>query len=291
VARPTYVNGALYGTTYGGGANGNGIVFKIATSGKETVLHRFEGGSDGSHAIGGVAYAGGTLYGTTTSGGTSEHGTVFSITLSGKETVLYSFAGGSDGDYPQAGLLDVGGTLYGTSLYGGVTGCAAGCGTVFSITTSGAENVVYRFQGGSDGEYPLAGLINVGGTLYGTTDAGGLAGCGNNGCGTVYKVTTSGTHGVLHEFTGGSDGALPTSRLSNVNGMLYGTATGGGAYRDGAIFSMTTSGTENVVYSFTGGTDGGLPEDLTNDANGILYGATSDFSNCITCGTVFSLKL
>jgi uncharacterized repeat protein (TIGR03803 family) len=95
--------------------------------------------------------------------------------------VLYSFKGGSeDGEYPEAGLINVKGTLYGTTYDGG----ANGDGTVFAITTSGAETVLHSFKGGSgDGEDPEAGLLNVKGTLYGTTFEGGA-----NGDGTVFSL-------------------------------------------------------------------------------------------------------
>jgi uncharacterized repeat protein (TIGR03803 family) len=105
--------------------------------------------------------------------------------------VLYRFRGGSDGRNPQSGLIDVNGTLYGTTYFGGDgTGCyAPGCGTVYSISTSGTEKVLYAFKGGSDGFFPVAGLIDVQGTLYGTTEEGG-GGCStDDGCGTVFSIT------------------------------------------------------------------------------------------------------
>ena len=92
--------------------------------------------------------------------------------------VLYRFAGGSDGAQPVAALIDVNGILYGTTENGGGSGCKKlGCGTVYSITTSGAEKVLHSFAGGSDGAYPAAALVDVNGTLYGTTENGGGSGC------------------------------------------------------------------------------------------------------------------
>jgi uncharacterized repeat protein (TIGR03803 family) len=184
------VKGKLYGTTYRGGANGYGTVFSITPSGKGRVLHSF-GSGDGVGPYAGLLNVNGTLYGTTYHGGTHGSGTVFSITTSGKETVLYSFKGGSgDGASPAAGLLNVNGTLYGTTSNGGSGSCllssyALGCGTVFSITTSGKETVLHSFKGGTgDGRYPEAGLINVNGTLYGTTSSGGA-----NRDGTVFNIS------------------------------------------------------------------------------------------------------
>ena len=121
--------------------------------------------------------------------------------------VVYNFTGGSDGAQPYAGLIDVNGTLYGTTSQGGGSGCAttitSGCGTVFSITPSGQETVLHAFTGGSDGANPKAALIDVNGTLYGTTFHGGDTKC--KGCGTVFSITPSGVEKVLHSFSGPPD--------------------------------------------------------------------------------------
>jgi uncharacterized repeat protein (TIGR03803 family) len=131
------------------------------------VQHRYL--RDGEYPNAGLINVNNTLYGTTYGGGAYDDGTVFSITTSGKTTVLHSFGMTGDGEYPNAGLFNVNGTLYGTTFEGG--GETEG-GTVFAITTSGKETVLHRFTGSGDGEYPNAGLIDVGGTLYGTTPAG-----------------------------------------------------------------------------------------------------------------------
>jgi uncharacterized repeat protein (TIGR03803 family) len=126
------VNGTLYGTTSGGGANTYyGTAFSITKSGTETVLHSFGGSRDGA-APWGLINVKGVLYGTTEfGGGANSGGTVFSITTSGTETVLYSFKGGpGDGEWPYAGLLEVNGTFYGTTSYGG----ANYFGTVFKLS-------------------------------------------------------------------------------------------------------------------------------------------------------------
>ena len=125
------------------------------------------------------------------------------------------------------------GTLYGTTYKGGIHGL----GTVFSIGTSGAEQVLHSFAGGSDGASPLAGLIDVHGTLYGTTT--GLP--GSSGDGTVFSISTTGTEHVLHNFGSSStyDGLFPFAGLISVNGTLYGTTIGGGAYGGGAVFALT----------------------------------------------------
>jgi uncharacterized repeat protein (TIGR03803 family) len=122
----------LYGTTVVGGTFGNGVVFKVdRTSGVETVLHNFTGGSDGGSPFAGLLLAGSHLYGTTLTGGTSGDGVVFKVDTSrGKETILHSFTG-TDGAGPFARLLrDSVGNLYGTTQLGG----AFNNGVVFKIT-------------------------------------------------------------------------------------------------------------------------------------------------------------
>jgi uncharacterized repeat protein (TIGR03803 family) len=280
------VNGTLYGTTHSGGAKANrrGTVFKITTSGTETVLHSFGGTTDGSYPEAGLLNVSATLYGTTVSGGVNGYGTVFKITTSGTETVLYSFKGGSgDGEYPSAGLINVNDTLYGTTAGGG----ANKAGTVFEVTPSGTETVLYSFKGGSgDGENPLAGLINVNGTLYGTTAAGGPNCSASGGCGTVFSITLSGKETVLHSFGSSGDGLAPFAGLLNFKGTLYGTTVSGGAQK-GTVFSITPSGVETVLHRFNG-TDGLFPYAGLINVKGRLYGTTSG-GGANNDGTVFSL--
>jgi uncharacterized repeat protein (TIGR03803 family) len=228
------VKGRLYGTTiHGGGANNDGTVFSITTSGKETVLHSFPSGSkDGTHPYGALINVNGMLYGTTGEGGSSDLGTVFAISTSGKEHVLHSFSGSPDGMYPYAGLIDVNGTFYGTTQEGG----AHGFGTVFSINSADKERVLHSFAGNGDGDEPIAGLLNVKGTFYGTTSAGG-----SSGWGTVFSIKSSGKETVLHSFYDSPDGMYPFGGLTYVEGRLYGTTEYGGT-EYGTVFAMTTSG-------------------------------------------------
>jgi uncharacterized repeat protein (TIGR03803 family) len=288
----TNVNGALYGTTLHGGSCSGGTVYSISTTGTEKVLHSFCP-SGAVEPTSGVVNVGGTLYGNFTS---SNGGGVYSINPSGVFKVVYAFGAHGDGFWPFGSLLNVNGTLYGVTTHGGAyCPTAGGCGTVFGITTSGKETVLYSFQGGSDGELPVSGLINVSGTLYGTTKSGGNSGCTfDYGCGTVYRITTSGTdENVLYRFTGGTDGGLPAASLVELNGTLYGTTSAGGADLVGTVFSVSASGGEQVLHNFSR-SDGADPEaDLLN-VNGTLYGtdyAGGSKRGCDGegCGTVFAL--
>ena len=215
-----------------------------------TPLYSFQSDPDGSLPAAGVVDVKGVLYGTTTTGGTSNLGTVYSVTSSGTEKVLHSFTGAPDGESPYANLIDVGGTLYGTTAGGGATNE----GTVFKISPkTGAVSIVYSFKGDPDGDGPSAGLIKVGGVLYGTTVGGGTS---SNG--TVFSVTTSGTENVLHSFANGSDGATPQASLVYFKGAFFGTTQNGGANGYGTVFKVTRTGGETVLHTFAG-SDGATP--------------------------------
>ena len=278
------VQGTLYGTTIeGGGPGEEGVVFKIASSGGESVIHRFAGGDDGASPYAGLTEIDGVLYGTTAAGGIHSEGTVFKVTTSGKESVLHDFGSvNGDGATPVSRLIDVKGVLYGTTSYGGSQCGSLGCGSVFKITTSGVEKVLHSFKGRRDGSNPMTSLTNLNGTFYGTTTLGGP-----KNAGTVFKLTASGAESVIHSFKDGEDGASPQA-LVELNGTLYGTASAGGSKHDGTVFSITTSGKLSVLHTFTGGTDGATPRAGLRNVNGVLYGTTVA-GGSHKAGTIFSL--
>ncbi|HEV2381129.1 MAG TPA: choice-of-anchor tandem repeat GloVer-containing protein [Terriglobia bacterium] len=300
--------GNLYGTTPAGGNTsclllGCGTVFKLDRAGAETVLHTFTGGTDGASPYSGlVRSAAGDLYGTTSGGGSTSCGnsngcgTVFRIDLTGKETVAYRFRGSSDGANPEAGLIrDAAGNFYGTTGAGG----SQGAGTVFKIGSTGQEQVLYSFEGGSDGATPDSGLIrDSAGNLYGTTFFGGETPC-PGGCGTVFKLDTTGKETVLYSFSGPPDGSYPSGSLvMDAAGNLYGATSEGGSSTScgegkqgcGTVFKLDTAGKETVLHSFTGGTDGAAPTGgLVIDAAGNLYGTASAGGN-YNQGVVFGIK-
>jgi len=284
LAGVTDVKGAFYGTTTnGGGPGGEGVVFKLSSAGSERVLHHFGVPGDGANPYASLIDLQGTLYGTTAGGGTNSAGTVFTISPSGTESILHSFdPAKGEGSTPVAPLLEVSGTLYGTTAYGGANCGSVGCGTAFTMTASGSQMVLYTFKGGSAGMTPSAPLVNVGGTLYGTTAYGGTS---NDG--TVFTITPSGKESLIYSFQGGSDGAVPQS-LIVLNGTLYGTTTLGGSNNFGTVFSVTTGGTESVLHTFKGGSDGASPRaGLVADGK-TLYGTTASGGRN-NRGTIFSL--
>jgi uncharacterized repeat protein (TIGR03803 family) len=316
-------NSAFYGTTFLGGAKGNyGTVFELSPSGAKTILYTFQGGTDGANPQAGLMSRKGVLYGDTAFGGDTTQcpkspsspggcGTVFALTPSGSgygERVIYAFQNGSDGNNPVGGLLsDNRGDIYGTTVLGGGNMvCAGGCGIVFKLSPSGSsfsETVLYRFQGGADGEGPRGTLIaDTKGALYGTTEFGGSGTCsdpsGVSGCGTVFKLTPSPSgyaESVIYSFQGGSDGQFPRSALlAGKKGAFLGATVQGGPAKRGTLYKLTPSGlnySERVIYAFKGAPDGQSPSDengLYANDSGVLFGTTSFGGKAACgCGTVF----
>jgi len=208
-------------------------------------------------------------------------------TRAASESVVHPFQGGAnDGAEPYAGLIYVNNMFYGTTEYGGTGACPLGCGTVFSMTSAGVVKLLHSFGSTPDGAYPVSGLIEVNGTLFGTTSAGG-----KYSVGTVFSIAPTGSnYKVLYSFEGvDGDGGAPYAGLVNVNGTLYGTTEGGGKKDAGTMFSITTSGTEKVLYPFQGGTKDGLsPVASLINVSGTLYGTTV-YGGSSNYGTVFSL--
>jgi uncharacterized repeat protein (TIGR03803 family) len=291
-------DGNLYGTTEAGGEYFWGTVFKITTSGSLTSLHSFNG-LDGVFPYAGLVQASdGNLYGTTLTRGSYGDGTVFRITPSGVLTVLYNFAG-PDGANPIGTLVQGSdGSLYGTTQFGGTnTGsdCSfayepPGCGTTFKITLDGTLTTLHSFNY-TDGAQPLAGLMQAAdGNFYGTTYNGANGGsvyC-NYGCGTLFKMTSSGTLTTLYKFSF-RDGANPLAVLVQAaDGNFYGTTQSGGGYSLGTVFEITPAGILTTLHNFDGD-DGQTPWAGLVEANdGNLYG-TTEGGGIHGAGTVFRL--
>lgn len=271
---------------------------------KYKLLYSFKGTPDGASPFSGLLAVNDTLYGTTLTGSSNYCaqscgsngcylgcGTVFSVDASGNEHVIYNFKGdfnnAQDGSWPFAGLTSLGGTLYGTTSSAG----ADSAGTVYKVTTSGTENVIYSFQGGNDGASPEAPLTAYHGKLYGTTVVGGGSGCGGSGCGTVYQIDGSGKESVLYSFGGGMDGYRVFAGVTVLRGRLFGATlqgggTGCGGNGCGTIFEVNLQGKEKVVHRFTGSSSGGeFPNGLV-EQNHALYG-TTEGGGTKNSGTVF----
>jgi len=276
-------DGKFYGTTFYGGTNFDGTVFKISPSGAQTVLHRFCSQTDCKD--GKMPFAGlvqgtdGNFYGTTSGGGGNCNGTggscgtVFKITPRGALTTLHTFDF-ADGQYPYAALIQAtDGNFYGMTLQGGANNfCDQNCGTAFSVTASGGLTTLYNFcsQGGgscTDGASPYAGLIQgTDGNFYGATAVGGLAGQG-----ALFQLSANGTYTGLHSFTSSAGGEPPAGLIQDTNGMFYGTASSGGTFGDGTIYSLSVGLAPFVEAQPTSGAIGAAVKILGTR----LTGATS----------------
>lgn len=297
-SRLTGLNGVLYGTTSWGGTTNKsgyqgGTVFSVTTSGEETVLYRFKGGTPSQGPISSLAVINGTLYGTTT--GFQDRGSVFSITTGGQEKTLHTFDG-LDCSEPIGDLIAAHGLLYATCLYGGTGAGSGSYGTIISITTAGVVHVLHQFKGSpADGASPEGGLMYYDGALYGTTRYGGRTNChghyqyGNEGCGTVFRVSLDGRTRILYRFVGSDTGVHPFGNLTVLNGTLYGTTSGGGNPKGGTVFSLTLAGKETVIHSFDGVTDGDAPFAGLLAYRGLLYGTTNGYSEP-RFGKIFSIS-
>jgi uncharacterized repeat protein (TIGR03803 family) len=262
-------SGNLYGTTYGGGINDTGAVYKLAPSGQMSVLHSFptENGGGAAPYSGVVRDSAGNLYGTTS-------GAVYKLGPAGTYRLLHEFGGaGVDPTEPRWGVvLDSAGDLYGTTEHGGM----AGLGVVYKLDTRGGFKVLYQFPGGqASGAYanfPNAVVVlDSEGNIYGTSPHGGVEGM-------IYEVGSAGGGTMLYNFEGAPGGTEPVAGVVRGSaGTFYGNTVNGGPLSAGVVYKVDSAGHETALYSFTGGADGAYPQsNLVLGSSGNLYGTTYD---------------
>lgn len=273
-------NGDMLGTTIGGGASGNGIIWTLAADGTYTVLHSFTTEEANFSRGKLIQDKKGNFYGTSLFGGTAGDGTVYKFNAKGKVTVLHTF-NGTDGDAPEHGVVsDRAGNLYGVTAFGGTYDE----GTIYKIAKDGTFSTLYNFTGGADGGFLYGGLdIDRDGNLYGSADASAP------GYGTVFRLAPDGTFTVLYTFTGSSDGANPEGDMLRDGKNLYSTTVGGGdqSCKCGVIYEITAKGKEKVLEAFTPASGNEYSAGLT-PANGVFYGTTQNGATGDN-GVVFSL--
>jgi uncharacterized repeat protein (TIGR03803 family) len=290
-------NGLLFGTTYAGGAYGDGTVFMVGTNGSNYAIRaQFSGfnGDAGRPEAAVMQGSDGALYGTTADGGAFGYGTVFRIQDpigAGAPVLIHSFGGSERGDgaEPYAGLVQASdGLVYGTTVSDG----ASGYGTVFRLSTNGGSyslrNSFSATAGG--GIHPYGGVVQgFDGALYGSTYSGGTFGCG-----TVFRLASSGAAQWLHSFTNSAgDGAFPYTGLAqSSDGTLYGTTESGGAAGAGTVFGIAADGSGyGVRVSFSGTNGSGANPDggVVAGNDGAVYGTTYS-GGAVGYGTVFRVK-
>jgi uncharacterized repeat protein (TIGR03803 family) len=286
----------VYGTNFAGGQFLEGTVYRMSPDGVVEVLHNFpDAAGDGQSPFGRLVQASdGNLYGTTERGGAfslNDGGMIYRISLEGTLTVLHSFGAVGDTSGPFAGLTQASdGKLY------GVTCTSLGGSAVYSITLDGNYQILYQFRKPADGDCPHGELIEgTDGLLYGTTLGGGQFGGG-----TVYSVSKSGHHTVLHSFSNDVDGSEVQSALVQASdGLFYGTTEFGGANGQGTVFRMDAAGNLTTLHNFPDGSDDGRQPfpGLVQGGDGFLYG-TTEFGggsppdcNIGGCGIVFRMAL
>ncbi len=270
-------DGMLSGTTYQGGSNNLGTVFRAARDGTAfCVLRHFE---DCVFPFSGLVEGpSGHLYGTASGGGLHNAGAVFRLAKDGTGFIsLHDFdPAAGQGAAPIATLLKAAdGKLYGTTAGGG----SYNHGSIFRLNTDGRGfETIFSF-GNTNGSTPVAGLIQgQDGWLYGVTRNGGTGALG-----TLFRAALDGRdYTVLHHFSGGvGDGSLPFGNLLQASdGFLYGTTYSGGSARDaGTVFRLNTDGTEyTIVYVFgqNNSTEPSVPAaGLVEGQGGWFYGTTT----------------
>jgi uncharacterized repeat protein (TIGR03803 family) len=260
-------DGFFYGAAGSGGTYDDGTLFKITTSGELTTLTMLDGNNSEFPVAGLVQGSDGNFYGTALDGGAYGYGTIFRMTTGGALTTLVSF-NLDDGANPSSALIQGSdGNFYGTTEDGG----AYNWGTVFKMTPSGDFTNLYSFTGGSDGGSPVPGLVQAAdGNYYGTTFEQGA-----DGFGTVFEITSSGALTTRYTFADGKDGGNPWGGLVQaVDGNLYGTTQGGGAYGFGTVFQIAPTGLLATMAQFDGYTGAYPSAALVQGTDGNLYGTT-----------------
>lgn len=295
-------DGNFYSLASSGGSSGYGTVFCVTPAGEITTLIHFtsNGANDKGATPNGSLCLGpdGNLYGVTRVGGAADRGTVFRVTTAGVLTTLMEGTTRTNGvtsagGYPNGGLCAApDGSLYGTTYFGGTSDE----GSVFKIDPQGNRSTVISFTavgGDHPGSRPQCSLMFASdGNFYGCTVWGG-----SSNLGTVFRLTPSGEHTVLVNFTGNgatNKGAWPSAKLiEGADGCLYGMGNGGGAGDYGTIFRMTKAGvlTTLIELTRTGGSNpGAWPiAGFALGADGDLYGMTNS-GGTNDNGTIFKFN-
>jgi uncharacterized repeat protein (TIGR03803 family) len=316
-------SGALYGVT----ANFQTTTFKLTppSAGQSTWTKTviYSGNSPSSALLPGPD---GSFYGTTVAANLG--GTVYQLkpptagSSTWTETTLYQFTDNAHGGYPNGPLImDGSGSLYGTAGGGGVFNsfCPSGCGIVYRLSPpksgqgSWSIEVLYKFKGGTDGYYPVDGVIfGQGARLFGTTFYGGDAPKADGGDGTVFELTPPSdgisrwTETVIQRFAGSPhDGSFPNSIVFGAGGSLFGTTEEGGLTTPqicrsntgcGSFFEISPPAAGSTRWKRTGlklagQLTGVFPVGVLLGTDGAFYATTSELGPAVGAeGTVIRFE-
>jgi len=311
-------DGNFYGTTAQGGtgfnsnSNGEGAIFRITPAGVFSLLASFTG-MNGSYPAAMIQGSDGNFYGITQYGGSGSCpgmyltytgcGSIFKFTSGGALSTLYSFPAATNSTsniFPQTLVQASDGNFYGTTPYGGTGSCSgegqpSGCGVVFKITPGGVFSVLHNFAP-ADGSVPSALIQASDGNFYGVAQFGGANNCpaqsgvSPSGCGTLFKITPSGSFTTLHSFGAtAADGQNPQSLLQAADGNLYGAASAGGADQSGAVFEYQLSSSGPLITAVVNGASfqpGIAPGSWMTVTGTNLSSVTDTWNNAIVNGAL-----
>jgi uncharacterized repeat protein (TIGR03803 family) len=213
-------------------------------------------------------------------------GGVFKISTTGKETLVYTFKGSTDGQNPYTNLIQGSdGNYYGTTQGSG----GSAIGTVFKLTPTGVETVLYNFPDQTQGAFPRLPLTQgPDGLLYGiATDCAG-GGCGQAG---LFDITTKGVYSnlYLYPIIGGNNNELPLSPLLlSTNGTLYSVTEQGGTHQNGSFYSLSTTYSPFISLVSISGKEGakvGILGQGFTSASVVKFGGTASTTKTLTGST------
>jgi len=238
-------DGNMYGVGVTCGNPGTGGVYKISTTGAESVVFNFP--STWSSCYSGLTLGSdGNFYGTcfTTPSG---NGSIFQLTPAGVFTDKHDFTGTNGDTEPVFGPIQAtDGNFYGTTGF-----YPFSCGNIYKLTSAGVYTSLHTFSGSDCG--PASSLFQASdGQLYGTLYACAINSGVGGGC--VYKISTAGVFKEIYGFT--STGLNPcTGVIQAKNGNLYGATNQAGANGNGSIYKLTTAGVFTDLHDFNNTTD------------------------------------
>ena len=259
-------DGYMYGIGETCGANDGGAVYKIATTGVESVVFNFPSGW--SSCFSGLTQGSdGNFYGTCFTTPTG-NGSIFQVTPAGAFTDKYDFTGVNGDTEPVFGPIQASdGNFYGTTGYYNFS-----CGNVYKLTAAGVYTNLHTFTGSDCG--PASSLFQASdGNLYGTLYSCALT--ASQGC--VYKITTAGVFKEIYGFPTSTGYHPCTGVIQGKNGKLYGATNVGAANGIGSIYSLTTAGVYADLHDFNNATDASCVDNIGRTTVNLLQVTDGSF--------------